>query len=120
MVDASKIETVEKSLYYGNISLEIMIVFPRYILFCDISSIVIRMRISRFLRALDTSSRLNMLYIYSLTLNVNKQFSLISNLTLHDGVTTSTETHFKLIDRHVRDVILGRRNRKNFSNLMLC
>ena len=50
MVDASKIETVEKSLYYGNISLEIMIVFPRYILFCDISSIVIRMKISRLLR----------------------------------------------------------------------
>ncbi|KAF3523977.1 hypothetical protein F2Q69_00049325 [Brassica cretica] len=42
------------------------------------------------------------------------------NRRLHDGVTTSTETHFKLIDRHVRDVILGRRNRKNFSNLMLC
>ncbi|KAG2262193.1 hypothetical protein Bca52824_069272 [Brassica carinata] len=42
------------------------------------------------------------------------------NKRLHEGVMATPESTFKLIDRHVRDVILGRRNRKNFMNLMLC
>ncbi|KAF3576877.1 hypothetical protein DY000_02029642 [Brassica cretica] len=42
------------------------------------------------------------------------------NKRLHDGISTAPPTTYRLIDRNIRDTILGKQHiKKTFKNLML-